>query len=345
MIHLRLVVPESARDDVVGLLRDDPGVTNLVLLPHAGLDPAGDVVLCDVAREVTSVVLQQLRDLDLHRRGSIAIEEVDASVSHGALRAEQAAPGAPDDGIVWELVESRARADARASWSFFAFLTLATLIAGVAVLTDSPVLVVGAMVVGPEFGPVAAIAVALVLGRPRLLADAAALLVAGFAVAVAVTATVSVLGYAVDWIAPADLLAERPLTAFIWRPDRWSVVVALLAGAAGALSMTSGRSTALVGVFISVTTVPAAGNLALALALWVPEEMLGALAQLGVNLLGLTVAGTAVLAVQRLVTVRLAGRWPTGRLVRRLTGPAGAPQPPDHPDRPDASAATAQPDR
>ena len=57
-----------------------------------------------------------------------------------------------------------------------------------------------------------------------------------------------------------------PLTGFIWQPDRWSFVVALLAGVAGTLSLTAGRSNALVGVFISVTTVPAAGNLALALA-------------------------------------------------------------------------------
>jgi uncharacterized hydrophobic protein (TIGR00271 family) len=316
VIHLRLVVPESARDDVVCMLRNDPGVTNLILLPGAGLVPAGDVVLCDVAREVASVVLRRLRDLGVDAAGGIAIEEIDASVSHGALRAEQAAPGSPDDAIVWELVESRARADARASWSFFAFLTLATMLAAVAVLTDSAVLVVGAMVVGPEFGTVAAAAVALVLDRPTLLADAARLLVVGFAVAVALTAGAAALGHLAGWFSVADLTAERPLTAFIWRPDRWSVLVALRAGAAGALSLASGRSTALVGVFISVTTVPAAGNLAVALALWVPQEMLGSLAQLGVNLLGMTVAGTAVLAVQRLVTVRLAGRWPTRRAVR-----------------------------
>jgi uncharacterized hydrophobic protein (TIGR00271 family) len=309
MIHLRLVVPEQTRPGVVDLLQDDPGVTNVILLPGAGLDPVGDVILCDVAREVASAVLQQLHDLDLDQLGSIAIEEVDASVSSGALRAERAAPGSPDDGIVWDLVESRALADARASWSFFAFLCVATAIAAAAVLTDSAVLVVGAMVVGPEFGPVAAIAVALVLRRPRLLADATVLLLTGFAIAIGVTATVSVLGYAAGWFTPADLTADRPLTGFIWRPDRWSVVVALLAGAAGALSITSGRSTALVGVFISVTTVPAAGNLSLALALWVPEEMLGAAAQLGVNLLGITVAGTSVLGVQRVLTGRLVRRW------------------------------------
>ena len=53
----------------------------------------------------------------------------------------------------------------------------------------------------------------------------------------------------------------------------------------------------MVGVFISVTTVPAAGNLALGLAPWQPSEILGSLEQLGVNIAGMVVAGVLVLAV------------------------------------------------
>ena len=82
-------------------------------------------------------------------------------------------------------------------------------------------------------------------------------------------------------------------------------MVALLAGVAGTLSQTAGRSNALVGVFISVTTVPAAGNLALAVALWVPEEIGGAATQLGVNLAGMVLAGIITLLVQRAVWRRV----------------------------------------
>ena len=85
-------------------------------------------------------------------------------------------------------------------------------------------------------------------------------------------------------------------------------MVALLAGCAGVLSQTAGRSNALVGVFISVTTVPAAGNLALALALWVPSEIGGSAAQLVVNLIGMTVAGVATLTIQRVVWRRVRQR-------------------------------------
>jgi uncharacterized membrane protein len=72
------------------------------------------------------------------------------------------------------------------------------------------------------------------------------------------------------WVAAATGLASEQLvelntqTEFIYEPGVLSLIVALLAGAAGMLSLTSRNSAALVGVFISVTTVPAAGYAAMA---------------------------------------------------------------------------------
>lgn len=305
MLQLRLVVPSERAETVSAYLVGDPRVTNVVVWPDAALDPVGDAISCDVAREGASDVLGRLRALGLDEEGTIAVQEVDASPSWQARAAERAAPGSPDDAVVWEVVLERAYADARASWSFYAFLTLATLIAAIAVVLDSSILVVGAMVVGPEFGAVAAVATGIVLGRRGLSTGALALLVKGFAVAIAVTLVFAVAAGAAGWIDDGSITAARPLTGFIWKPDRWSVVVALLAGAAGTLSLTAGRSTALVGVFISVTTVPAAGDLALSFALWVPGEMGGAAAQLGINLLGMVLAGIATLVVQRAIWRRV----------------------------------------
>ncbi len=319
MIHLRLVVPGPVSQAVERYLVEDPRATNVTIASGAGRDPVGDLVLCDVAREAASEILNDLRDLGLDDdHAGITIQSVDAAPSRGARRAEQAAPGSPEDGIVWDVVLSRAEDESTSSWSFYAFLLVATTIASVAVVTDSAVLVVGAMVVGPEFGPVAALAVGLALRRTHLVRRALTLLTVGFAFAVVATAALALVTRGLGWVTAEDLLAPRPLTAFIWRPDHWSVVVALLAGAAGVLSMTAGRSNALVGVFISVTTVPAAGNLALAVALWVPQEISGSAAQLGINLLGMTVSGTAVLAVQRLLTS------PRGRRWRRAADAVGA---------------------
>jgi uncharacterized hydrophobic protein (TIGR00271 family) len=97
-------------------------------------------------------------------------------------------------------------------------------------------------------------------------------------------------------------LTDRQLTAFISHPDGMAVVVAVLAGIVGMLSLTEGRSGALVGVLVSVTTIPAVANVGVATAYGEWAEVGGAALQLTLNLVGLTVAGVATLAVQARLT-------------------------------------------
>lgn len=307
MLHVRVVTPSDRSTQVVERLEGDATVANLVLLPGVARQcgpGGGDLVMFDLARENANPVLDDLRALDLEQDGSIAFDEAETVMSDAAVRAEKAAPGRPEDGVIWDAVEARVSTDARLSWSFVAFLLLATLIASVGRYLDQPILIVGAMVVGPEFAPVAALCFGLATRSWYLLRPAASTLVIGFGVA-AVTATAiwtagSLLG-GVDRQA-AGRGAE---TAFIVHPDIWSFVIALLAGTAGVLSMTAAKSGVLVGVFISVTTVPAVGTLALTVATGLWDEAVSALLQLGINLVGIVLAGTLTLLLQRLVWERV----------------------------------------
>jgi uncharacterized hydrophobic protein (TIGR00271 family) len=106
------------------------------------------------------------------------------------------------------------------------------------------------------------------------------------------------------------LIAERPLTSFIWKPDALSWIIGFLAGIAGMLALTSAKSGALVGVLISVTTIPAAANAAVAVAYWVPSEAIGSAIQLVINLSAIAVAGTLTLLVLRARAEQLARRSP-----------------------------------
>ena len=105
-----------------------------------------------------------------------------------------------------------------------------------------------------------------------------------------------------------DIVGPRPGTAFIYSPDRWTLVVAVIAAAAGVLSLTSARTGGLSGVFISVTTVPAAGNIALGLAFGAWSEVWGSALQLTLNLVAMAVAGWATLALQQRVWSRVPAR-------------------------------------
>ncbi|MEV5338479.1 DUF389 domain-containing protein [Streptomyces sp. NPDC052676] len=301
MLHLRLITPAEKTDAVVRVIEKTVGTTHLVVLPGAARNPSGDVVLCDVARESGDDLLAALRELSLDETGSIAVENIDLSLSKRAEKAEAEAPGEAADAVLWEHLAEATHEESTLSVTYLMFITLATMIAACGVVLDNAILIVGAMAVGPEFGPLAGFCTALVQRRPRLAVRSLIALLAGFAVAMLVTVGFSHFMDAVDLFSEQALDAERPNTNFIYRPDWFSFVVAVLAGCAGTLSLTSAKSGALVGVAISVTTVPAAANAAVAFSYSEYRQAWGSSEQLLLNLLGIILAGTLTLLVQKVL--------------------------------------------
>src|SRR3954468_3245097 len=299
MIAVRIVVPADLAEQTLGLLCKAPGVTSVVHLEGAARRPPGDVILADVAREDASIIVSALKELDIPRVGTIALQTVDSAVSDEAQRAEEEAEGLPSDAVVWEEVEARTSENTELGGSFLGFMVIAMMIASIGVMTDSPILIIGAMVVGPEFGPLAGLSVAIVEKRRDLARKSLLALAVGFPLGIVVTYAVTQLER-VATIAP-DQLSEtsRPLTDFISHPNAFSFIVAFLAGAAGMLSLTSAKSGALIGVLISVTTIPAAANVPVAAAYTDWSEFAGALEQLSVNLVMIVLSGVLTLSLQR----------------------------------------------
>jgi uncharacterized hydrophobic protein (TIGR00271 family) len=155
------------------------------------------------------------------------------------------------------------------------------------------------MVVGPEFGPLASLCVGIVRRRARPVRRALLALAVGFPTGIVITILTTLGLDALGLVDKGMLLRDRPLTDFIWRPDALSWVVGFCAGIAGMLSLTSAKAGPLIGVLISVTTVPAAANIAVALAYGVPHEAAGSALQLLVNLAAIVVAGVATLFLLR----------------------------------------------
>ncbi|MFB1046022.1 DUF389 domain-containing protein [Streptomyces chrestomyceticus] len=300
MLHLRLIVPADRTQAVLHLVENTVGTAHLAVLTGAAREPRGDVILCDVAREAGDGLLHELRALGIDRDGSIAVENVDLSLSTRADQAEKDAPGEGVDAVLWESLTDATHEESTLSVTYLAFLALATMIAACGVVLDNAILIVGAMAVGPEFGPLAGICTALVRRAPRLAWRSLLALVVGFAVAMAATVGFSLFMDAVGLFDAGALTAERPNTNFIYRPDWFSFVVAVLAGIAGVLSLTSAKSGALVGVAISVTTVPAAANAAVAFGYRSYKQAWGSTEQLLLNLAGIVVAGTLTLLAQKL---------------------------------------------
>jgi uncharacterized hydrophobic protein (TIGR00271 family) len=300
VITVRVCCPEGLSAQVQQVLADTPTVSARAVYHGASQVPVGDIIEADIPREAANEIVEALIGLGVQEQGSIQLLPVGTWISRTGLAAEHRAPGEGADAVVWTEVIERAYSESRLTWTFLTFMVLATLLAAIAIVTDSVILVIGAMVLGPEFVAIAALGLGLVRRRPHLFHQAVRALAVGFSVSIGVTALLALVARLAGLLTLADITVEhRPGTAFIYSPTAWSLVVAVIAGAAGVLSLTSAKSGGLVGVFISVTTIPASGNIALALVFAEWTEFWGSLTTLVVNIVGMAIAGWLTLALQQ----------------------------------------------
>jgi len=294
-------------------------LTSLARYQGASIDPPGDVFEAQLERDAVNDLVRALTELGVPKDGSIQILEPGTWVSQRALKAEQASPDA--DNVVWPQVIEQAYEQSKITPIFLAFITMATLLAAIAVITDSPILVIGAMVLGPEFMAVIALGLALVRKRHELLRQAARTLVLGFLFSISVTVGFVAIARLVGLATIPEITAERPGVAFIYSPNAWSLIVAVIAAAAGVLALTTSMSTGIIGVFISVTTIPASGNIAVGLVFGQWNQVAGSAAQLAINITGMALAGWATLALRQRMSQRTSrelARRSRRRLWRRL---------------------------
>jgi len=139
--------------------------------------------------------------------------------------------------VVREEVEARTCDTASLSATFLTFAVVAALITSVAIALDSEVLLIGGMVVGPEFGPIAGLCVAAVQRRSGLTKQSAVALTAGLLAAGAASAPAGLALRATDTI--ESVSGEGDLATLIANPDVLSVAVALAAGVAAMLSLST----------------------------------------------------------------------------------------------------------
>ena len=309
MIHIRAVSPTDVTPRLVESLGANGGVVNLVVLAGVARNPDGDSIQFDVITAEANRVIDELRRLELDRRGSIVIENVDTSISELAAQAEHREPTKANFSPIWEEAEARIRERGTYRPSWFALLAIAGIIGAVGILTNSQILIVGAMVVGPEYGAMISVSLGIDKRDGVPIKRGLNALIFGFLLAIVVTLVFSVLIRAFDLQPRAFEAGIRPVSDLINSPNAFSVIVAVLAGIVGVVSLTEARASTLIGVFVSVTTIPAAADVGLSIAFGEWSEAGGAFLQLLVNVVILIVVGAFGLATQRRIWGRT--RWRT----------------------------------
>lgn len=183
-------------------------------------------------------------------------EEEEQDAGGGEASQEEGDEEPPPDRVAAVELSTKLRESVELSRNFFAMLALSVVVAAVGLTRDDVAVVIGAMVIAPLLAPHMAIALGTTLGDLKLLRRAGT--AAGLTV---------VIGAGLSLVAglffPVDPGVEQFVTRTEIAPS--DVILALAAGAAGALAFTSGVSQGIVGVMVAVSLLPplaAAGLLA-----------------------------------------------------------------------------------
>jgi uncharacterized hydrophobic protein (TIGR00271 family) len=305
MLHLRIITPPQVTATVLRELAEDPGVTHITVDRGAATEPPGDLVSCDVVRASVNPLLRRLRAAGVTARGGITLTELETVISAAADRAQAQIVTPEIDTIVWEEVAARTSDDSTFSVSFGLLMVLAGIIAAIAVVTNNPVLVVGAMIVSPDYGPMAALSVALVNRASSQAWRSFRALALGFPLAALAAFLFTLATRGLGRIPAPYLAGQRPVTGLLIGANLGAFVVAFVAGAAGIVALGRAKSGAVVGVLVSITTIPAASNVGVAVAMGSWSEAGKSLMILLVNLAGLLVGGVVTLLGTRVWARRI----------------------------------------
>src|SRR3954471_14134597 len=292
MLRLRSSVAHHRADEFAALLRGHEGVRRVVQQVDEGRDAKAYVFVADVEPNCADMLVEQIAALKIPVDDYVLtrIEVVAPQYRHhfgeGGV-----------DGFAWVEVLGQARANSRPLARYLALINVAAVIAALGVITNSSILIVGAMAVSPDLLPICATSVGLVGGNYALARRAFVTLTLGLGLVVVTAMVLSALLKLTGFL-PDDFAVEQSSLSTLAKTDYSTVLIALAAGVAGMLSFETRASTA-VGVAISVTTIPASAYLGVALGGGGIQHAPGAAAGLVISVSLLILSGSLTLLVQR----------------------------------------------
>jgi uncharacterized hydrophobic protein (TIGR00271 family) len=291
MLQLRVFGESSAVGEVAKRLGDMPGARHVSVV--GGVREGSALITADVGASVADGALQMVR------AAGIPAEDI------SLLRLDAIGPAAGTDEPVtqvWADLLGQARVNARTTVLYLVYMAVAGVIGAFGVIDEDQILIVGAMAVAPDLLPITAACTGLVLGRGRLFGRGLAAMALGLGTACILAAAVTGFLDLFDLL-PAEFKVHEVGLASQQHIEAETIMVALAAGVAGMLAVET-RASMAVGVAISVTTIPAAAFLGVAIGVGELSKSLSALGVLATNVAMMIVGGSAALAIQR----RLASR-------------------------------------
>lgn len=290
---IRILVEEEDRDAVTATL-DERDIDYVFAGQGTG---EGTVLLeCPVPTDAVGEVLSALEEAGHDPESYTVIGSVEsASTPNMDLLMDRYAEDF--DPLSQRELRSKARDMSNDPTSFYAMMLLSAIIATAGLLTDSPAVVVGSMVIAPIVGPALTASVGVVAGDRRMIFDSVRLQALGLAAAIAGATAFALFVRFAGFAAPAIDITSIELISVRLAPTFLALVVGVAAGAAAAFGLVTKGPTSLIGVMIAAALVPAAAASGIAVAWNEPRVAVGTAALLVVTIIAINLAALAVLGL------------------------------------------------
>jgi uncharacterized hydrophobic protein (TIGR00341 family) len=293
------MVPTGKREAVLGVL-DEEDVDYALSDETSGRDYTA-VVTFPLPTSAVEPILDRLREVGIERNAYTVVIQAETVVSERFEALEERYESDEEEAgngnrIAREELVSRADEMAPTVKPYVLMTAVSAVVATAGLILDSPAVVVGSMVIAPLIGPAMATSVGTVVNDPELALRGVKLQALGGVVAVGAAAlfaflirTTKVVPLSAEEVFAIGEVNER------LAPDVLSLVIALGAGAAGAVSLASGVSSALVGVMIAAALVPPTAVVGIGIAWGEPATVLGSGVLVLVNVLAINLVALVVL--------------------------------------------------
>ena len=291
---LQVTIPAGKREAIERAL-DDEGVDYVMTDETSGREYTA-VAYVPVPTAAVETVLEELRAAGLDDESYTVIVEASTVISrHFEELQERYAEEQDEERIAREELLSKAEDLVPSTVNYVVLTAVSAIIATSGLLLDSPAVIVGSMVIAPLIGPAMGASVGTVLDDHELFRRGTIMQVGGLILAVVSAAVFALLVRTGLLIPPGIEITEIPAIRERLLPDFLSLAVALGAGIAGVVSLSSGVSTALVGVMIAVALIPPAATVGIGIAWGQPWVSLGAGILTLINVLSINLAAIALL--------------------------------------------------
>jgi len=292
---VEIVLPEREADTLGDALDFDPHAGPWRTALEGGLVCQRFVVEAEVSGDLVDEIQRRFANVaGFH----LLILPVSASLpppasreGSGNRRPPERTYGSKGGGLTREELHAEGFDMARPTGVFYATVVLSTIVVAIGLLRANPAVIIGAMVIAPLLGPNVALALATTLADTQLMGLSLRSNALGFVLALAITGLLGLL-IRVD---PASVEIARR-TGVHWS----DILVALAAGSAGALALTTGVPIALVGVMVAVALLPPTAVLGLMLGGGHLRLAWGALLLLLTNMICVNLAATLTFRVYRI---------------------------------------------